>query len=143
MNSQGKNHSNSDLDSLFEFKSEKEELKHEAYMLMFKFLSEIERITEYTVQKKDLAKALNSSRSFVSQLFSGEKLASLSMLAKLQKAYNLSFEVKAKLHNANTLHHFSFLNDEGFIYEGHKGQKELIESLVNSNPVVAQSEMAA
>ena len=96
-----------DLDSLLDFKSEKEELKHEAYMLMFKFLSELERVTEQTIKKRDLAEALDSSRSFISQLFSGEKLANLTTIAKLQKAYDLTFEIKAKLNKANSVFDFT------------------------------------
>ncbi|MCW3110125.1 MAG: hypothetical protein JWQ09_4631, partial [Segetibacter sp.] len=40
-------------------------------------------------------KALDTSTSFISQLFSGNKLANLITLAKLQKSYNISFEIKA------------------------------------------------
>lgn len=88
---------NKDFLSLFEFDSEKEELKHDANILMFKFLSEVERATENTIKNKDLALALASSRSFISQLFKGNKLANLMTLAKIQKSYDLTFEVKAIL----------------------------------------------
>lgn len=84
-----------DILSLFEFDSEKEELKHDAFMIMFKFLSEIERVSENTLYKKDLAMALDTSKSFISQLFSGNKLANLLTIAKLQKSYNITFHVKA------------------------------------------------
>ena len=88
-----------EFSSLFEFKSQKEELKHDAYMIMFRFLSEIERITENTLYKKDLAKALGTTKSFISQLFSGNKLANLISIAKLQKSYNVTFQVKAVSNN--------------------------------------------
>lgn len=93
---------NKEFSSLFEFDSEKDEIQHDAYMLMFKFLSELERVTDNSIHKKDLAIALNTSRSFISQLFSGNKLANLTTLAKLQNAYNLTFEVKAVLNNKYT-----------------------------------------
>lgn len=94
---------NKEFSSLFEFDSEKDEIQHDAYMLMFKFLSELERVTDNSIHKKDLAIALNTSRSFISQLFSGNKLANLTSLAKLQHAYNLTFEVKAVLNNKTTI----------------------------------------
>lgn len=94
---------NKEFSSLFEFDSEKEEIQNDAYMLMFKFLSELERVTDNSIYKKDLAKALNTSRSFISQLFSGNKLANLTTLAKLQQAYNLTFEIKAILNNKSTV----------------------------------------
>lgn len=86
---------NPDYADLLEFNSEKSELKHEATMLMFRFLSEIERINGKSIQNKDIATSLKTSRSFVTQLFNGDKLANLITIAKLQKAFNIVFEVKA------------------------------------------------
>lgn len=88
-----------EFSSLFEFKSEDEELKHDANMLMFKFLSELERVTEDTLLQKDLAEALNTSKSFISQLYKGNKLANLTTLAKLQKAFNITFDIKGRSNN--------------------------------------------
>lgn len=126
-----------EFSSLFEFKSEKEELKHDAYMLMFKFLSEIQRVNDYTIHKKDLANAIDSSRSYVSQLFSGDKLANLITLAKLQKAYNITFEVKAKLNDANLLNSFVYWNNEKTIPES------LLQNSVNNTTVAEPDRMVA
>jgi transcriptional regulator with XRE-family HTH domain len=133
MNLKNKHTVNEDFDSLLEFKSENDELKHEAYMLMFKFLSEIQRVTDYTIHKKDLAKAIDSSRSFVSQLFSGDKLANLITLAKLQKAYNLTFEIKANLNNADSLHNFLYTTNQRINYGGIVVQNELVKSSLKDN----------
>lgn len=87
---------NPEFDSLFKFESEKDELKHDAKLLMFRFLSEIERISEDGVlQKKHFASALKTSASFITQLFKGDKIANLITLAKLQKKFNVVFEVRA------------------------------------------------
>lgn len=84
------------FEDLFEFKSKDEEIEHEAKMLMVKFLSEFEKLTETNpIKKKELAKALNTSPSYITQLFLGDKIINLMSLAKLQKAYNFTFEIKA------------------------------------------------
>lgn len=88
-----------EFEDLFSFNSEEDELEHEAQMLMFKFLEEVEKcyITGPGLKKKDIAEALGKSRSFISQIYSGDKLINFFHLAKLQKAFDLNFEIKAKL----------------------------------------------
>jgi hypothetical protein len=84
-----------DFADLFSFSSEKEELKHDAKMIMFRFLSEIDRMSENELLQKDYAAAMKTSASFVNQLFKGDKLANLVTIAKLQKAFNVIFDIKA------------------------------------------------
>jgi transcriptional regulator with XRE-family HTH domain len=88
----------SEFEDIFSFNSEEEELEHDAQMLTFKFLEELEKCQagDSKLKKKDLAKALEISPSFISQLYSGEKLMSFNLLAKIQKAFDISFEIKAK-----------------------------------------------
>ncbi|MDP4188506.1 MAG: helix-turn-helix transcriptional regulator [Bacteroidota bacterium] len=88
----------SEFENLFTFKSEEEELEHEAKMIMFRFLSELENINDSgkPLKKKDLAKKLGVSASFISQLFNGDKLLNFNLLAKIQKIFNLTFEIKAQ-----------------------------------------------
>lgn len=87
-----------EFEDLFSFNSEEEELEHDAQMLTFKFLEELERcyINGPKFKKKHLAKALDKSPSFISQLYSGDKLMNFTLLAKIQKAFDISFEIKAK-----------------------------------------------
>ena len=84
-------------ENLFSFTSEEEELEHESRMIMFKFLKELDVLSGSgrKLKKKDLAIALDKSPSFISQLYSGEKLLSLKLLAKIQKAFDITFENKA------------------------------------------------
>jgi plasmid maintenance system antidote protein VapI len=92
-----------DFESLFSFASEEEELEHDAQMIMYKFLEELEvnSNTGRKLKKKDLARAINKSPSFISQLYAGEKLLSLNLIAKIQKVFNISFEIKAKSNSAS------------------------------------------
>ena len=84
---------------IFSFQSEEDELEHDAQMLVQKFLEEVEKCFETgpKIKKKDIADALGKSRSFVSQLYSGDKLLNFFHIAQLQKSLNLSFEIEAKL----------------------------------------------
>lgn len=85
------------FNDLFAFEDDKEEIKHKAHILMFRFLSEIEEITEERkLKKKDLAKIIGTSPSYVTQLFRGDKLINLETLAKLEKGLNIDFEIKIK-----------------------------------------------
>ena len=85
------------FESLFAFKSKQDELEHEAKMIMFRFLSEVEKLHEENpFLKKDLAQAIGTSASYITQLYNGNKLINLITLAKLQDAYDFVFEIKAR-----------------------------------------------
>ncbi|MGQ1946047.1 hypothetical protein ACT3CD_02950 [Geofilum sp. OHC36d9] len=92
-----------EFEDIFAFNSEEEELEHDAQILMFKFLEELEKCNSNgsKLKKKDLASAIEKSPSFISQLYSGDKLMSFNLLAKIQKAFNINFEIKAKLNFAD------------------------------------------
>jgi transcriptional regulator with XRE-family HTH domain len=87
-----------EFEELFSFKDEKEELDHEAHMIMFRFLSEIEehQASGKYLKKNELASKLGVSPSYITQLFNGDKLLNFTMLAKLQKVFNITFEIKAR-----------------------------------------------
>ena len=90
---------NPEFEDLFSFKSEKEELEHDAKMIMFRILSSFEKMTDRPIQKKEIAEAISTSPSYVTQLFNGDKLINLTTLAKLQKAFDFSFQIEAKKNN--------------------------------------------
>jgi hypothetical protein len=91
-----------EFENLFAFKNKEEELEHEAKMIMFRFLSELEKLnSDKPIKKKELAKAISTSASFITQLYQGDKLVNLLTLAKIQEAYNITFEIKAKLNTEN------------------------------------------
>ncbi len=91
-----------EFENIFTSLSKEDELDHEAKMIMFRFLSELEKFNlENPIKKKDLAKAINTSASYITQLYRGDKLVNLLTLAKIQEAYNLTFTIKAKLNSEN------------------------------------------
>jgi len=78
----------------------KDELEHDSKMIMYRFLSEIERISEENgLNRKDLAALIGTSASFLTQLFRGNKLINLPTLAKFQKVFDFTFEIKAVSNN--------------------------------------------
>ncbi len=85
-------------ESLFSFRDEKDELDYEAHMLTLRFLSEVAKMNSEgkILKNKDLASKLGVSPSYITQLFNGDKLLNFTMLAKIQKAFNITFEIKAR-----------------------------------------------
>ncbi len=51
---------------------------------------------EQQLSKADLAKKLKTSKSYITQLFIGDKLINLSLLARIQTVFNVSFEIVLK-----------------------------------------------
>jgi len=71
-------------------------LAQETRLLMYRFLSEVEKITEERgISRKELAKMIGTSPSFITQLYRGTKTVNLTTLAKFQKALNFSFRIEA------------------------------------------------
>jgi len=103
---------NKDFENLFTFQDEKEELDHEAHMIMFRFLSELEEYysTGKNFKRKGLAEKLGVSPSYITQLYKGDKLLNFTMLAKIQKVFDLTFEIKA--HKNESLYSVNNLNIE-------------------------------
>jgi len=83
---------------LFNFGNKEEEIEHEAYMIMFRFLSELENLNSGNkpLKKKELAQRLGVSSSYITQLFNGSKLINLVTLAKIEREFNVTFDVKAR-----------------------------------------------
>ncbi|HPT10003.1 MAG TPA: helix-turn-helix transcriptional regulator [Bacteroidales bacterium] len=72
------------------------DLEHEYRMISFRFLSEVEKLSdEKNWNKKELAKNIGTSASYITQLFRGTKLINLPTLAKFQKLFDMTFEIKA------------------------------------------------
>jgi transcriptional regulator with XRE-family HTH domain len=88
--------------SLFSMQNLKRKKQHEAKMIMFRFLSELGKSNSgEPVSKKELTKAIGVSASYITQLYRGDKLINLLTLAKLQDAYDITFEIKAKANSEN------------------------------------------
>lgn len=82
---------------LLEFKTPEEELDHRDKMFMFRILSEVEKLSESRrMTRKDLAKEIGTSASYITQLYRGNKLLNLSTIAKFEKAFGVTFTIKAQ-----------------------------------------------
>ena len=96
-NSLSEQQKRSPWDELLAFKTQEEQDKHEAQMLAFRFLSEIERYQELQgINKKELAKQIGKSPSYITQLFRGSKPLNFDTLAKMQRVLNIQFNITAK-----------------------------------------------
>src|SRR5450759_4016080 len=62
--------------------SEPDKIMIETRLLMYRFLSEIDKITsERGINRKELAKLAGTSASYITQLYQGKKIINLQMLS--------------------------------------------------------------
>jgi len=92
-----KNEIKRSFDDIFNNSSPQDNVEHETQMLMFRFLSEVERVAEERgiKNRKDLANLVGLSASYLTQLFRGNKKLNFETVAKFQKALHIMFEIKA------------------------------------------------
>jgi transcriptional regulator with XRE-family HTH domain len=84
------------FENLFAPRPEEVETKHDAFMLMAAFLSEIEYIQEQDkISRKELAKKVKTSGSYLTQVFRNKKPLNFLTLAKIKRALDIRFEIKA------------------------------------------------
>jgi len=89
-----KDFTNPEFADLFESSSQEDEIRHEARVIMYRFMSEVERlIDEKNINKKELASLIGTSPSYITQLFKGNKLLNLETAAKFQRAFNIKFDI--------------------------------------------------
>jgi len=82
---------------LLSFANSQEKLDHDAQMISYKILSEVEKIcNEKRINKKDLAEKIGSSKSYITQLFTGVKSVNIQTMAKFESALEASFEIILK-----------------------------------------------
>ena len=83
---------------LLSFKNNEERIEHNAQMISYKVLNEIEKLCEEKkIKKKDLAEMVGTSKSYITQLFNGSKSVNTYIMAKFQEALGITFEIHAKL----------------------------------------------
>jgi transcriptional regulator with XRE-family HTH domain len=145
---------NPEFESLFEFKSKEEKIEHDAQMISYRVLSEIEKICdEKNIKKKDLAQMVGTSKSYITQLFNGTKSINTNILAKFENALDVTLDIRLKRNNESYGEFLSKqLNVELFInkrlstskgawyyYEYNKDTEEIINGLETEN---AQKQLA-
>lgn len=85
-----------EFQDLFKPRSEEKEIEHDSYMLMAAFLSEIEYFQEQeNISRKFLAEKIKTSPSYLTQVFRSKKPLNFLTLAKIKRALNIRFEIRA------------------------------------------------
>ncbi len=82
------------FEDLFSFTTEEDEIRHMASTIMFKFISQLELITDGKVTKKKWSEIIGTTPSYVTQLFNGDKLMNLLTMAKIEKALSIEIDLK-------------------------------------------------
>jgi len=84
------------LMSLISPMSDEAELDIDKHILSAKFLSEIQKHLETAdMKKKDFAELMDVSASFITQLFTGDKMVSMEFLSNAQKKLNIEFTISS------------------------------------------------
>jgi len=78
--------------NLFENKSYDDEREHRKHMIMFRCLAQVEKLMEdEKITKRDLATLINTSASYITQVFNGNKVINLDFLARVEIAFDKKF----------------------------------------------------
>lgn len=122
MSNSEKTNINQLIDSL---NSEPTDEKLAALILQDRFVSEIEKLMEINgnMSRKVLAEKLNTSSSYITQLFRGKKFFNFLTLSKLQRIFNIQFKIEAVSNEK--------IESNNFYFQGES--QELLIKLVNEN----------
>jgi transcriptional regulator with XRE-family HTH domain len=118
-------------EDLLIFEDINEEDRHNAAMIMFKFLSGIEDVTKDKLSRKKLAELIGTSPSYITQLFRGDKLINLLTIAKLERVLNIEFDITPRfISDKKTSFRF---DSDGFKKEEKKEMKQVVLAPAASN----------
>ncbi len=82
------------FDELFASITPEEQIEHDVQLLAFSFLSIVDAgMEKQNMTRKELAKKTGTSQAYITQLFRGNRKPNLSILAKMQKALGIEFNV--------------------------------------------------
>jgi ribosome-binding protein aMBF1 (putative translation factor) len=100
------------FDQLLNSFTEEEKIESDARLIMFRFLDIIERKREQSGwTRKQLAKQVGTSASYITQLFRGDKLINMITLAKFQKVLNFEFDIVEIQQYEEKIKEFSPISD--------------------------------
>jgi transcriptional regulator with XRE-family HTH domain len=127
------------FNDLFGKLTETDRIDNDAKLLMFRFLEIIDNKREALGwSRKELAKRVGTSASYITQLYNGDKLVNMTILAKFKNVLGIEFEIAEKSTYAQSVSNFQPLNDEFGFWVYHKfdcpnyAQKPQINSLPES-----------
>ena len=82
------------LKDAISFKNDDEIIDFNASILSLEFTDLIEELMKNNdINKAQLARKLKTSKSYITQLFSGDKLINLKLLARIQRIFKIKFVV--------------------------------------------------
>jgi len=82
------------MKKLLQFETDEQKLQFEAEMIHLDIVFQIIRkMEEKDMNKSELAQKLKTSKGYITQLFTGDKLLNLKTLAKLQRIFNAKFKI--------------------------------------------------
>lgn len=88
---------NPEFESLFTFKNLEEKIEHDAGMISLRMLSDVEKLCDdRNLKKTDLAGMVGTSKSYITQLFRGDKNINANMMARFENALGITFETRLK-----------------------------------------------
>jgi len=88
-------------------------IEHDAHMLAFRFLGEIQSCQEALgINRKELAKKIGTSASYITQLYRGDKLPNLEILARMAHALGITFNIQSRVKNGEA---FVWCNEDEFM----------------------------
>lgn len=84
--------------SLFDFESEEEELGHKASMKSLEFLKGVKAyLKENNISQKEFAEILGNSKSYITQLFTGDRLLNMKLICRIEKALGVELVASLKI----------------------------------------------
>lgn len=127
------------FNSLFCELNENDRIDNDAKVLMFRFLEIIDKKRDTLGwSRKELAKRVGTSASYITQLYNGDKLVNMTILAKFKNVLGIEFEITEKSSYELSFKNYQPLNDEHGFWVYHKfenpnyAQKNQINSLPES-----------
>jgi len=82
------------FERLIAFKDESEKLEFEASKIHLDFIEELSKMMEeQRMTKSELAEKIGTSKSYITQLFSGDKMVNLVFIAKIQRVFKINFNI--------------------------------------------------
>lgn len=94
----GPKQNNLTWDEVFNIENEEELIAHKAHVLGAQFMHFVDKAAAAKgLSRKELAKKVNTSASYITQLMRGDKLPNMEILARFCKALQFEFDISSSL----------------------------------------------
>lgn len=112
------------VQNLLNFETDDEKIDFETEIIHIEIINQIINIMEErNLSKVELAKALGTSKSYITQLFSGDKILNIKLLAKFQRVFNIKFKISCKpMENIESNILFKSSPEENFKFDVHENK---------------------